>query len=94
MPPKLFPDFQAFLDTRDNKVTSVTRVTMVSGDDHMILPRAIAGTVNVTSDAAANLNFYLNPNLNRVQIDADRGDVLIVTARHNNSYADLGDETE
>jgi len=94
MAPKMFPDFQHFLNTRDEKISSTTRVTVISGDDHVILPRFIAGTVNVTSDAAANLNFYTNPNLNRVQIDADRGDILYVTARHNNSYADLGDETE
>jgi len=92
MAPKLFPDFQTFIDLRDEKLSSITRVTAVSGDDHVILPRAISGTVNVTSDAAANLNFYLSTNLNRVQIDADKGDVLIITARHHKAY--LGDESE
>ena len=94
MAPKMFPDFQTFINTRDEKLSSVTRVTVISGDDHVILPRVISGTVNVTSDAAANLNFYVSSNLNRVQVDADRGDVLYITARHNNSYADMGDESE
>lgn len=90
--PKLFPTFQEFMDLRDGTKVGVTRVTMKSTSDYVIIPNAYDATgLQITGTNAAN--FYLNPNKNNVQIDsATAGDEFIILSVHK-GQVNYGDET-
>jgi len=83
MAPKLFPDFQTFLDTRDGDTIGVTKVTMVTSDDHVILPNATDARVLVGTYGATPPNFYLAADQNRFNIaDSNAGVAHTIVSRH------------
>jgi len=92
MAPKLFPDFQTFLDTRDGDTIGVTKVTMVSGEDYFTLPNATDARILVPTYGQAAPNFYLHGDQNRVTIDSVAGVQHTVVSRHR-GMINYGSET-
>jgi len=88
----MFPDFQTFLDTRDGDTIGVTKVTMVTGEDWVILPNATDAEILVGTYGAATPNFYLHADQNRVTIDANAGEKYTVVSRHR-GMINFGSET-
>ena len=82
MAPRLFPDFQTFLDTKDGDVIGVTKVTMVSGTDFFILPDATDARMLAATKDGALPNFYLHTDNNRFTVDANAGEQYTVVSRH------------
>lgn len=82
MAPKMFPDFQTFLDTRDGDVIGVTKVTMVTGEDWVILPNATDARILASAYGGSIPNFYLHADTNRFTIDANAGNQFTIASRH------------
>jgi len=92
MAPKMFPDFQTFLDTRDGDTIGVTKVTMVTGEDWFILPNATDARILVPVYGQAPPDFYLHADQNRFTIDSNAGIQYTVVSRHR-GMINYGSET-
>ena len=82
---KVFPDFQTFLDTRDGDTIGVTKVTMTSGYDYVLLPKSSDARILAASYGASLPNFYLNAAATRFSIDGNAAEKYTIVSRHRGS---------